>query len=298
MRKIRLATWEKNWKRSEDEKDPFFWNLTRLIQKHLVAQSKEAQSIKRNVVIIGQTELPRMERVWGVTLLSVPIHQSQIFSIWRTVSSVIKSILRLWAKSLSWRDAEKRDDDHSIFPRNNFKQMQTDWRNQELSVVLLNSHPWKNISSTDIWHWSETIQFHVESLVLEKSLKSQPLFSKVTGTFLFICISIAEWIRVWHFYRPQRSCGQGYVFTHVCHSVNQGGLPQCMLEYHTSQEQTPPEQTPPQEQKPHRSRHPAGADTPPQEQRPPRQQTPAYGQCAAGTHPTGMHSCINCFQRT
>ena len=26
-----------------------------------------------------------------------------------------------------------------------------------------------------------------------------------------------------HIYRPQRSCGQGYVFTRVCHSVNGGG---------------------------------------------------------------------------
>ena len=27
-----------------------------------------------------------------------------------------------------------------------------------------------------------------------------------------------------HFYRPQRSCGQGYVFTRVCDSVNGGGV--------------------------------------------------------------------------
>ena len=25
-----------------------------------------------------------------------------------------------------------------------------------------------------------------------------------------------------HFHRPQRSCGQGYVFTHVCDSVHRG----------------------------------------------------------------------------
>ena len=29
-----------------------------------------------------------------------------------------------------------------------------------------------------------------------------------------------------HYYRPQRSCRQGYVFTRVCHSVNRGG---CLL---------------------------------------------------------------------
>ena len=44
----------------------------------------------------------------------------------------------------------------------------------------------------------------------------------------------------------------------------QGGLPQCMLGY----QPPPPKQTPPR------------ADPP-----------PAYGQWAAGTHPTGMHSC-------
>ena len=43
-----------------------------------------------------------------------------------------------------------------------------------------------------------------------------------------------------------------------------------------------PEQTPRREQTPPWSRPP-----PP----PPRKQTPAYGQRAAGTHPTGMHSC-------
>ena len=29
----------------------------------------------------------------------------------------------------------------------------------------------------------------------------------------------------------KRSLGQGYIFTDVCHSVNRGGLPQCMLGY-------------------------------------------------------------------
>ena len=52
-------------------------------------------------------------------------------------------------------------------------------------------------------------------------------------------------------YRPQRSCGQGNIFTPVCHSVHRGvsalvhaGIP------HT------PEQTPPW------NRHPLRADTP------------------------------------
>ena len=49
----------------------------------------------------------------------------------------------------------------------------------------------------------------------------------------------------------------------VIHSVHGGGLPPCMLGYH------PPGSKPP----------------------PPPKQTPAYGQRAAGTQPTGMHSC-------
>ena len=47
-------------------------------------------------------------------------------------------------------------------------------------------------------------------------------------------------------YWPQRSCGQGSIFTPVCHSVHGGGLPQCMRDT-TPQDQTPPQtrQTPP-----------------------------------------------------
>ena len=84
-----------------------------------------------------------------------------------------------------------------------------------------------------------------------------------------------------HFYRPQRSCGQGNIFTPVYHSVHGGGA--CLR-------QTPPGQTSP----------PPGADTPPRVRHthprtkytPPRKQTPTYGQRGAGTHPTGMHSCF------
>ena len=42
-----------------------------------------------------------------------------------------------------------------------------------------------------------------------------------------------NYTNILHIYRPQRSCGQGYVFTRVCDSVHGGGgLPQCMLGYH------------------------------------------------------------------
>ena len=57
------------------------------------------------------------------------------------------------------------------------------------------------------------------------------------------------------FYRPQRSCGQGNIFTLVCHSVHKGGgvLPQCMLGYH-----------PPRTRQPPRGQRPPGPDPPPE----------------------------------
>ena len=117
------------------------------------------------------------------------------------------------------------------------------------------------------------------------------------------------------FYRPQRSCGQGNIFTPVCHSFcsqGAGGLPQCILGYHLpGTSQTPPpwdqadiplapgrhpqdQADTPQDQAdtpwdqadtPGPGRHPPGPG------RPPGKQTPAYGLRAAATHPTGMHSC-------
>ena len=60
------------------------------------------------------------------------------------------------------------------------------------------------------------------------------------------------------YYRPQRSYGQGYVFTRVGDSVHRGGLPQCILGYHPCPPWSrPPRSRPPWEQTP----HPPGADT-------------------------------------
>ena len=74
-------------------------------------------------------------------------------------------------------------------------------------------------------------------------------------------------------YWPQRSCGQGYVFTRVCDSVNRGSLPQCMLGYHTPpQEQTPPRSRPPGSRHPSREQTPLGSRHP-LRSRPPREQT-------------------------
>ena len=81
------------------------------------------------------------------------------------------------------------------------------------------------------------------------------------------------------YYWPQRSCGQGNIFTPVCHSVNGGGvsasvhtgMPHHPLQSrHAFPEQThPPEQTPPRNRHPPRSRHPPGTDMPPLGQTPP-----------------------------
>ena len=59
-------------------------------------------------------------------------------------------------------------------------------------------------------------------------------------------------------YRPQRSCGQGYVFTHVCDSVHGGVLRAAPLPPGTRQNPPPRDQaeTPPPDQ----------ADPPPQEE--------------------------------
>ena len=79
-------------------------------------------------------------------------------------------------------------------------------------------------------------------------------------------------------YRPQRSCGQGNIFTPVRHSVHRGGSPVG---------RTPPGPDPPCQGEPPRPDPPWHLSPPP----PRRKQTAAYGQRAAGTHPTGMHSC-------
>ena len=111
---------------------------------------------------------------------------------------------------------------------------------------------------------------------------------------------------VFKFYRPQRSCGQGNIFTPVCHSVHRtggvgGGIPQGTeadpppgpgthppWTRHTTPfppDKTPPRPgTPPPNQTPPRTRHPA------------RKQTLAYSLRVAGTHPTGMHSCYSNYR--
>ena len=68
------------------------------------------------------------------------------------------------------------------------------------------------------------------------------------------------------------------MFLHVCVILFIGGV--SGQGEHPRTGRPPPEHTPP-----------PGADTPPSSRHPPRMHTPAYGQRAAGTHSTGMHSC-------
>ena len=86
------------------------------------------------------------------------------------------------------------------------------------------------------------------------------------------------------YYWPKRSFGQGNIFTRVCHSVHRGGS----IWPGTPQDQVHP---PPGTRQVHT---PQTRYTPPPLQ---KQQTPEYSQRSAGTHPTGMHSCINEYWR-
>ena len=80
-------------------------------------------------------------------------------------------------------------------------------------------------------------------------------------------------------YRPQRSCGQGNVFTGVCLSTGGGRV---SASVHAGMPYPPGPGRPPRDH----------SDTPSDQADPsPGKQTPAYGLRAAGTHPTGMHSC-------
>ena len=104
--------------------------------------------------------------------------------------------------------------------------------------------------------------------------------------------------------------GQGNIFTSVCQEFcPQGGRvsPSVHAGIPPRTRHPPWDQAhhPPQTRHPPRTRHPPGADPPetrhthtpsPGDQahtHTPGKQTAAYGQRAAGTHPTGMHSCLS-----
>ena len=86
-------------------------------------------------------------------------------------------------------------------------------------------------------------------------------------------------------YRPQRSCGQGNIFTPVCHSVHRGEGVCLSACWDTT---PPPPGADPWEQTPPRTDHPPRPDTPPEQnphppgadppdQTPPRSRHPPPG---------------------
>ena len=111
-------------------------------------------------------------------------------------------------------------------------------------------------------------------------------------------------------------CGQGYVFTAVCDSAHRGqrGLARRIppawrtlpgmenppgMENHPQTRHHHPRADPPGSREPPQTRHPPPRSRephphpPPGMENPPGKQTPTYGLRAAGTHPTGMHSCFH-----
>ena len=82
------------------------------------------------------------------------------------------------------------------------------------------------------------------------------------------------------------------MFLHVSVILLTGGGSPVRENPHPGQGEPPLEQTPPPTPgaDPPGQGEPPRADTPPQQTPPPPKQTAAYGQRAAGTHPTGMHS--------
>ena len=119
-----------------------------------------------------------------------------------------------------------------------------------------------------------------------------------------------------YFYRPQRSCGQGNVFTGVCLSQGGGGcLPQCMLGCHTPRPGrhplgpgrhprrdqadppgpgTPPDQADPQDQADPPPRDQIDTPLPPRTRETPRDQVPPPG---PGRPPPGSRLQYTIYER-
>ena len=92
-----------------------------------------------------------------------------------------------------------------------------------------------------------TISLQAICLLISPHLKCCDFFSSIFGMQIR---------GIFGYYRPQRSCGQGYVFTRVCDSVHRGGTKENPPTHPWDQGEPPREQ----------------ADTPPRPGRPPRDQ--------------------------
>ena len=137
--------------------------------------------------------------------------------------------------------------------------------------------------------FTSTLAENVSSKVRQLDLAKVLLLLIVN--VLLICLFMK------YYYRPQRSWAK-VMFLQVC-VCPQGGRVSAsvhagMLDPPDQAHPPRPGTPPPTPHPPHRTRHTLtpGADTPPHPTPTPAgKQTPAYGLRAAGTHPTGMHSC-------
>ena len=86
---------------------------------------------------------------------------------------------------------------------------------------------------------------------------------------------------------PATKLGQGYIFTGICHSVNGGSLPQCMLGYPPPPPgaDNPPGADPPRSRAPPEPGTPSGAGTPLVGTDPGAEHAGRYRQRGGGTHP-------------
>ena len=137
---------------------------------------------------------------------------------------------------------------------------------------------------TIVLGWAFRVSYGLNSILICQFFFIVNVITLVTATATAtVYREFTEKITNYFLLPPAMKLGQGYVFTGVCDSVHRGGggLPQCMLGYHTPQsrhprEQTPPPRadTPPGADHPPGSRHPPGADTPGSRHTPPGSDTP------------------------
>ena len=100
----------------------------------------------------------------------------------------------------------------------------------------------------------------------------------------------------YHIFTGRNKVVAKVMFLQVCVCPQGGGcLPQCMLGCCPPDQADPPPRTRQDPPRPRRPPSPGpGRHTPPgtRQTHTPGKQTPAYGLRVAGTHPTGMHSCL------
>ena len=112
-------------------------------------------------------------------------------------------------------------------------------------------------------------------------LKTDSLCAKAQSQETKTEAKAKNFFNVYH-YRPQRSCGQGNVFTGVCHSVNRGSLQQG----EPLRQGDPPCRETPGRENPSLPRRPPTRETPFQGE-PPGRETPQQRDPLARTPPPG-----------